>query len=514
MRIAIASAVLVAVAAAAWFARTPAMRLLARHHLSRAEKMLAAADPTGAASELTAALGADPLQGRARLLLGELYLRRSDVERAFLELQAYTDAFPDDADGWADLAQVRLLASQPLQAEAAIERAVGCSPGRADLRLRRAELRYRTGHFHGALVDAQRIGSKAIARDAEARLAAADCAPAKFEPVAVDAAAWPGTLGETIREFLAATHGRNWSAASALVSRARSEFPGTMLGPWLDGLASLRMGDLDHAEESFRLALAVAPRSHRPLGNLIALWSHQHGPAYSADQLVRIVDGDPQFTYPLPIAAAAYLEDSRPSKAEATIRRMFVALPSSPLPFREVARFFLQLDRTSDAIATATQGLQRFPGDAELLREQALGYLKLGDREAALASWEAALAAQPDDETATAQIAKLLVRASKARALQLVRALECDAPSDPEVLGAMGTVLLEVGDARRARLWLEAARDRAPESPQLRYQLALAYARGQDAADARRELQEALRTGQAFEDEPEARRLLRDLEGP
>jgi predicted Zn-dependent protease len=98
--------------------------------------------------------------------------------------------------------------------------------------------------------------------------------------------------------------------------------------------------------------------------------------------------------------------------------------------------------------------------------------------------------------------------------MQLVRALQCDAPSDADVLGSMGAVLLDGGgDAAEARRWLEAARERAPDSPRIRYQLARAAARSGDRAGARGELEEALRSGVSFDEEPDARRLLRELAG-
>jgi hypothetical protein len=60
-----------------------------------------------------------------------------------------------------------------------------------------------------------------------------------------------------------------------------------------------------------------------------------------------------------------------------------------------------------------------------------------------------------------------------------------------------GTVVLDVSN---------------PASPQgVRYQLALAWSRDGDPARARQELREALRWGRPFDEEPEARRLSREL---
>jgi Flp pilus assembly protein TadD len=76
----------------------------------------------------------------------------------------------------------------------------------------------------------------------------------------------------------------------------------------------------------------------------------------------------------------------------------------------------------------------------------------------------------------------------------------------------MGAVALQAaGDAPRARRWLEAASRLTPDDPGLRFQLAVAYARSGEMALARQELGLALKPGRAFEEEPEARRLAREI---
>jgi predicted Zn-dependent protease len=289
-----------------------------------------------------------------------------------------------------------------------------------------------------------------------------------------------------------------------------------MMGPWLDGLVAGSAGDPLTAEARYLEALQVSPRAHRPLTNLIPLWAKQLGPAGVAERLQRLLDADPGFTYVVPIAAQAWLEASQPAQAEATVRKLFTLLPRSPVPYREVAKFFLQVDRPSDAIATCSRGVTLFAADADLDLLEARAWLALGDRDAAMAADERALAARPDSHPAAAQLARLLSAradgASRARAAQLLRDLELDRPSDPEVLTAMGAVALQAtGDARRARRWLEAASRLTPDDPGLRFQLAVASARLGEVARAREELASALKPGRPFEEEPEARRLAKEI---
>lgn len=489
-RIALAGVGLALAGAAIFGSSGVVRRTWTRRYFARAQQMLASGQDEAAAADLATVLERDPFHLQARLALAELELKRNRIEHAFLQFDAYTELAPQAAEGWLGLAEVRTRAGQPEEAEAALGQAMAIAAAGPDPGL--------------------------LARARAAAAAATDAArPPPLSRPPGQAENWPGDLGVTTREFLSATRQRNWSAATQLARSARKRYPGTMIGPWLEGVAAQSEGALARAEGPLLEALALSPRSHRAVSNLVGLWSKQRGPEYAGDQLAGLVERDPGFTYPLSIAAHAYVEAARPTKAEATIRRLLVR-PEAPVAYRAVAEFFLRLDRPGEAMATCAEGLARFPGDAGLHVLQGRGALLLGDRESAIRAFEQGLAVRPDHAVAAALLARLLATArtdagSRARALSLVRELEHDRPSDPEVLAAMGVVALTANDARRARIWLEAARDRMPEDPGVRYQLALAYSRDGDRERAGQELREALQSGRTFDEEPEARRLSREL---
>ena len=522
----------------------------------RARQLAASGQDDAGAAALRAVLERDASHREARLALARLELKRGHLERAFLEFETYTELAPLDREGWLGLTDVRQRAGQPEEAEAVLGRAIDLAPDREDLRRRRAELRYLIGRLHAARVDAKaavgrdprdvaawivlcRTTAAAGDREAAAQAVRKAIAAAGPDPRLLElsreppptasvpqpparqrpterAENWPGDLAVTIRDFSTETRQRNWAAATRIARSARDRYPGTMIGPWLEGVAAQGEGNLLLAEEAFLAALAVAPRSHRAVSNLIAVWSRQNGPEYTLGRLLALVERDPGFTYPLPIAAQASLEAARPSQAEATIRRLLVN-PDAPSAYRAVADFYLRVDRAGDAMAVAAQGLSRFPSDAELHALRGRAALLIGDREAAIRAYEAAVAAEPDDSTAAAQLARLLAKnrsdaRSRERAMGLVRDLQLDQASDPEVMAAMGVVILTAGgDPRGALPWLEAAREQLPEDPGIRFHLALAWARAGEKGAARRELQEALRSGRTFDEEPEARRLAREL---
>lgn len=544
-----------ALAAAGWAVRAPLRRWQVERQYEKAQELAAQGEEAAAASALAGVLQRDPAHPAARRALAGVELRRGRIEQAFLHLVSYTELAPEDAWGFIELADLEANVGQPIDAEAALGHALEAEPSRPRLFARRAELRLRLGRFRGALADAEsavrqdshdvegwialcratsRLRGRAAADEALRKAIAAAGADPRLVSLSQKAPPaepphppsrrarpgqaenWPGDLGETVRRFLDCVHRGDWSGAHAVVRSAREKYPGTMFAPWLEGIADLAEGLLPQAEESLLGALAVSPRSHRVITNLIGVWSRQRGPGYTAERLSRLSEEDPSFTYPVPIAAHAWLEGSQPAKAEATVRRLFTLLPGSPVPDREMADFFLAVDRASDALSTCESGLLKFPRDPELETLLARAALLLGDRERAAQAYEDAVAARPDAQVPAAQLARLLAarkdEASRARALALVHELSLDQPSDPEVLAAIGAVLLDPGgDAASARLWLEAARQAAPDEPGVRYQLALAYARSGEKALAREELGAALRSGKAFPEESDARRLSIEL---
>ena len=476
-----------------------------------------------AAASLRQALRRRPGLAEARLLLGRVELRRGRMEHAFLELQEATEIDPERADAWAALAEDRIAANQPEEAEAALTRALELQPKRPGALTTRAGLRLQFGRLRGALIDAERAiaageeNAKTVLGHVQAALAAPARPPSRTG--ATDRAdLWPGHLGDVMRTFVGHLRQQQWAEAQALAAAAGQDFPETMLGPWLEGVVALSRADIPPAEARLLEALRVAPRAHRPLTNLVAVWSKTSA-LHVADKLNALLAADPAFDYCVPIAARALLEADQPARAEATARAGLAALPGSPRPHRVLAELYLELDRGSEALAAAEQGLAKFPADGPLLVQLGRASLLLGDRARALAAYEKLLSLQPDHQLAAAETARLLAEtktdaASQSRALSLVAALEQDAPVEPAVLGAMGRVYLRSkGHADRARQVLDAAVRGAPEDFGLRYELAAAQAKAGDAAAATAGLRAVLATKKPFPEEAEARRLLRELGG-
>lgn len=328
---------------------------------------------------------------------------------------------------------------------------------------------------------------------------------------------WPGKLGMLMRDMGNNLARRDWPAAEGLASQAGRDHPGTWLGPWLEGIVDQAQNNLEAAEARLLEALAVSPRSHRPVTNLAAVWARRYDKAAAADRMVTMVDADPGFAYPLLIAARTYLDADQPARAEAAARRMVTAAPASVRSYADLATLFLELDRPSDALQTCAQGLTRFPGDPGLLVLEARGKAGLGDRQGAISAYQAVLKSQPDHHLAAADLAVLLVERGDAEASRqaqaLVHGLELDGPLEPEALGAIGRVALKVsGDPARAAQALQLAVRGAPEDPTLRYYLGLASKAEGKPDVALPVLRSALQLGRPFPEDADTRKLIGELE--
>jgi tetratricopeptide (TPR) repeat protein len=214
-------------------------------------------------------------------------------------------------------------------------------------------------------------------------------------------------------------------------------------------------------------------------------------------------------------AARSYLASRDPAGAKAALRRGFELQPDSPIPYRELTAFLLELDRAGEAIEICRQGLGRFPQDLPLQHTLARAVALVGDTEEAIGLYEDILSTRPDLDDAAAELARLLAardrEGSRRRAVEIVRRLEFNRPSDPRVLDAMGWVYFQTGDPDRARTLLEAAARGAPDEPDVHFHLAAVYARLDETDLAREHVQVALDSGKPFAENLQAQRLLEEI---
>jgi Flp pilus assembly protein TadD len=142
-------------------------------------------------------------------------------------------------------------------------------------------------------------------------------------------------------------------------------------------------------------------------------------------------------------------------------------------------------------------------GAAAPLVDLAAIQIKSGHTKAATASYRQALEREPDSPLILNNLAYLLGTdpATRDEAIRLAESAHARAPGSASAADTLGWLLYLKGDLPRAEKLLAQAVAAEPRNPQMRYHLGKVFATQGRKAEARRELEETLRSGSL----PEAR---------
>ena len=163
------------------------------------------------------------------------------------------------------------------------------------------------------------------------------------------------------------------------------------------------------------------------------------------------------------------------------------------------------------AVALADQWLKSHPDDAAIWRALADAHAAAGDYPAARSAYESLAKLAPRDADVLNNLANVLVLLKDPGALAVAeRALKLK-PEVPYIIGTTGWAAFHANQPDRALQLLRDARLRDPDNASTRYFLGAVLAKQGRAAEAREELQAALRSGNRFAYAKEADGLLRTL---
>jgi len=543
--------------------------------LKQAQAHVASRDFDKARAEFRHALRLEPSDAGARRALAGMEMGQGNVETAFLEYESLTAMHPEDAGGWTKLAELMAKSGQLEAPEALLDKAIELDPHDAAPRLLRGDIRLRLGRYFGALQDARAavaaapedeaarvllVRATARSQGSEAGIEAAKQAVTKLgeRPVLVGLLAgiqrselgaaelgpppapprrlrpdahtgrgslgawvrehWPGRLAE-IRQALEEPLGKqDWAAAQGVVDSGAVVSPGSAFAPFLAGTLELARGDFEVAEHKFTEALAIAPRLPAIVAALGRTWSLKKNAAFTGQQLMMLAERDPGFSLARYMAARAYIEARDPLRAEAALRRGLLLQPDSPVPYQQLTDYYFGLDRAAEALETCRRGLELFPDDIGLRMMLAQIDSATGQTRETIGVYEGLVARDPAIDFAQYRLALALTTetadASRRRFLDLLRELQGDMPSDPQLLDALGWMNYQAHDTTRARALLEAAVKGAPEEPSLHYHLAMVYLQDNALPAARQELQLALDSPNPFAEKLDAVRRLREESTP
>jgi putative PEP-CTERM system TPR-repeat lipoprotein len=166
---------------------------------------------------------------------------------------------------------------------------------------------------------------------------------------------------------------------------------------------------------------------------------------------------------------------------------------------------------TKEADAKLQQWLKDHPDDVGAWQYSAMSNLQAGRDKVAIEQYERVLQKLPNDLMALNNLAILYQREMNPRAVAMAERAYKLKPDSPSVNDTLGWILIEQGNAARGIEFVKRAAEAAPKNAEIRYHLAVAYAKSGAKDQARKELEGLLAGKQAFPQRAAAELLLKQL---
>ncbi|MBK6469182.1 MAG: PEP-CTERM system TPR-repeat protein PrsT [Betaproteobacteria bacterium] len=263
--------------------------------------------------------------------------------------------------------------------------------------------------------------------------------------------------------------------AAYTLGKVLAERPGLMAAQVLMAEVEIRQGELAKAEQRARSVVAADPKrgtGHALLGEIA--WLRNQRPA----------------------AIEAYRRAHQLDQSSESVLRLYSALgPSEP----------------AAALQLAEQWLKTRPGDLALRRTVADAHARAGNLAAARSAYEALVKASPEDAEALNNLANVMLLMKDPDALKMAERALASKPGAPHIIGTVGWAAFKAGQADRSLQLLRDARLRDPANSDTRYFLGAVLASKGRTAEARVELEAALKAGGSFANAKDAEQLLRTL---
>jgi putative PEP-CTERM system TPR-repeat lipoprotein len=264
------------------------------------------------------------------------------------------------------------------------------------------------------------------------------------------------------------------------------------------------------AAYSLEKALAGRP-DHLPALALMTEVELRQGEANSAEKRARgIVDKHPRLAIGHSLLGDVALSRQQLSPAIEHFRRAHQVEPSTDTLLR-LMRTQLKAGEARSSLGLAEQWVKSRPKDFVVQRALAEAYNNQGQLKQAKATYETLLKSLPDDAPAMNNLAMVMTRLGDPAAVAMAERALSKAPNQAEVIDTLGWALFQNGQTDRALQLLRDARLRNPTNPDIRFHLASVLAQTGRQAEAREELEAALKSGNTFDSFSDADKLLKSL---
>lgn len=164
--------------------------------------------------------------------------------------------------------------------------------------------------------------------------------------------------------------------------------------------------------------------------------------------------------------------------------------------------------RANEGDARIDKWLREWPGDNVVRLYAAENAFRRSQYKVAIAQYEILREKLPDNAIVLNNLAWSYAQVKDARALEAADSAYRLAPGNAATMATFGSQLVERGEVARGIDLLEQAANLSPNSPEVRYRLALGWIKKGERTKAREELERALALKQEFPNRAEAKELL------
>lgn len=498
---------------------------------------------------LEAAYKADPAQTRAGIALVTLYVRQGQLKQAAALAEGLVKRQPTQAALHNVLGTVRAEMGEPQRAAAAFGRALELEPAHDAAQLNLARLDIAAGELSRAQAGVERVlarNDKHVEALVEMGLLAErqgrGAEATRWLQKAADHAG-AGVLRPAVVLVMHHLSAGRVPAAQEAVRQLTQKAPDHLTVLMANARVALAAADLANA----RVYLTRASRTAEFDANAqvqVALLQLRAGDAKGAHySLTKALQAEPGHVPAMMLLVDAELALGEPARAETLARDLLGRQPRAAMPHRligdiERARGDLakavasyrraqELEPSTDnllrlfgalalqdgpaSIRLAQQWLAARPDDIAVRRALADGHARAGQMAAARQQYEAVIQRRADDAEALNNYAHVLLALGDPGALKAAERALALQPERAHVVGTAGWAAFKAGQPDRALQLLRDASLRDPQNGETRYYLASVLASLGRTAEARRELEAALQSGQRLASERDARALMARL---
>jgi putative PEP-CTERM system TPR-repeat lipoprotein len=417
-----------------------------------------------------------------KINLARIEIATKSYDAAAVRLGAVLKSNEKNTEAMGEMAVLSERRGQQAEAQRWLEKATDLS-GPKDVRwgIALSDFQLRNGRTASALDAVKRVSGK-LPDDLSVLLAYAKAQIANGDI--------PGAKTTLTNATRVANYYPNWQFQIALLQMAANNVPG--------------------AAYSLEKALSTQPE-FLPAQALMTEVELRQGDSAKAEKRAKgIVTKHPKRAIGHSLLGDIAFARNQPSAAQEAYRRAHQLEPSSETLLR-LLRAMGNQDGGKPALQMAEQWMKAHPNDARTQRALADGYASTGNFVAAKKAYEDLLKITPDDGVALNNLANVLLRLKDPAAITVAEQAVAKFPGNANAIDTLGWALYTGGQTDKALQLLRDARLRDPAHPEIRFHLATVLAQTGRKAEAREELEAALRGGQSFESGPEAAALLKTL---